>query len=160
MNYLYIDIYMFSTQFLSQTSNCVGLLLPFCSCSCPCPFLISPAGCYLEHPGGDVLENPTVAVSHSLNTRTLFLGTVWEIKLLNQGVGVWKRVVLTQMITSIPGRDGKGTGKRGCQLMPFEVTHKIGEEEAKSTLLILSLWLAKGKAQKTHDPPNSPHYLA
>lgn len=79
---------MFSTQFLSQTSNCVGLLLPFCSC--PCPFLISPAGCYLEHPGGDVLENPTVAVSHFLNTRTRFLGTVWEIRLLNQGVGVWK----------------------------------------------------------------------
>lgn len=157
MNYLYVDIYMFSTQFLSQTSNCVCFLLPFCLC--PCPLLISCAGCYLEHPGGDVLENPTAAVSHSLNTQTYFYGTVWEIRLLIRE-WVFGRVVLTQMITLIPGRDGKGTGKRGCQLMPFEVTHKIGEEEVKSTLLILSLWLAKGKTQKTHDPPPEFLYLA
>lgn len=98
---------------------------------------------------------PRVAVP-TLNTWTPFLRTVWETRLLNQGVGVWRRVVLTQIIILIPARDGK----RGCQLMLFEVTHKIGEEEVKSTLLILSSWFAKGKAQKPHDPPNSPHFSA
>jgi len=60
------------------------------------------------------------------------------------------------MITLIPitaqmvvGRDGKGTGKRVCQLVPSDVTHEIREEEEKLTLFILSLWLAKGKALKS-----------
>lgn len=58
----------------------------------------------------------------------------------------WKRVVGTRVITLIPaaaqmvaGRDGKWTGRRRCQLMPFKVADKIGDKETKSTLLTLSL---------------------
>lgn len=41
MNYLYVDIYVFSIQFLSQISNCFGLLLSFCYVCVPCCRMLS-----------------------------------------------------------------------------------------------------------------------
>lgn len=88
------------------------VLACFSVLSCPCPLLLSPAGRDLEHPGGVQMSCKTRRLLFPLSEHTgTFPWDVWEIRLRNQGVDVWKRVILAQIITLIPAGMGKGLGK-------------------------------------------------
>lgn len=107
-----------------------------------------------DQPWSAVLQNPAAAVPTFWTHRHLSLGQ-WEIRLLNQGVDVWKSVIVAQIITLIPGRDGKGTGKRDGNWCHLKLHTKL-ERRGKTNTPNLESVACKGQGSKTSWPSKFP----